>query len=314
MNIQNTQSNTHGWVTGDDPGLTFVGEFATVIYYDMVEHWAYKMENTWQGFGQGNKWDTWGVMISRGYAYSFGIGRHQWNISNEGSLCNNEGDFFIGWLKLTGCVDGQFTCNDGQCVMMEERCNQIPNCRDESDERLCELVVLKDGYNKKVPPIATVSATDMTLVPVPVTISITLLKIVSMEEVAHSIDLQFQIVLQWRDNRLTYLNLKTKSSLNALSDYDIFSLWLPRVIYSNTDQKETTKVGEEWGWSTAVTITREGNFSRSPPATVDEIEIFQGEENSLVLRQVYTKKFQCKYYLHRYPFDTQVRKGDLGKY
>ena len=314
MNIQNTQSNTHGWVTGDDPGLTFVGEFATVIYYDMVEHWAYKMENTWQGFGQGNKWDTWGVMISRGYAYSFGIGRHQWNISNEGSLCNNEGDFFIGWLKLTGCVDGQFTCDDGQCVMMEERCNQIPNCRDESDERLCELVVLKDGYNKKVPPIATVSATDMTLVPVPVTISITLLKIVSMEEVAHSIDLQFQIVLQWRDNRLTYLNLKTKSSLNALSDYDIFSLWLPRVIYSNTDQKETTKVGEEWGWSTAVTITREGNFSRSPPATVDEIEIFQGEENSLVLRQVYTKKFQCKYYLHRYPFDTQVRKGDLGKY
>ena len=31
-----------------------------------------------------------------------------------------------------------------------------------------------------------------------------------------------------------------------------------------------------------------------------------GEENSLAMRQTYTHRFQCRYLLHRYPFDTQV--------
>ena len=228
-----------------------------------------------------------------------------WNISNEDALCWTEGEFFLAWLKLSSCVDGQFTCHDGQCVTMEERCDQVPNCQDESDERQCQLVLMKDSYNRKVAPITTISAEDFTLVPVPVTISITLLKIVSMEEVAHSIDFQFEISLKWRDIRLTYMNLKTKSSLNALSDADISALWLPRVIYANTDQKKTTKVGYEW--DTIVTIIKEGNFTRSGLETVDETEMFQGDENSLVMSQIYSHKFQCQYYLERYPFDTQVK-------
>ena len=31
-----------------------------------------------------------------------------------------------------------------------------------------------------------------------------------------------------------------------------------------------------------------------------------GEENSLAMRQTYTHRFQCRYLLHRYPFDTQA--------
>ena len=53
-------------------------------------------------------------------------------------------------LKLSGCKEGNFTCNDGQCVSMDKRCNQ---CRDESDERHCNILMLKEGYNKNVPPI-----------------------------------------------------------------------------------------------------------------------------------------------------------------
>ena len=40
---------------------------------------------------------------------------------------------------------------------------------------------------------------------------------------------------------------------------------------------------------------------------LDEIEIFKGEENSLVMEQAYTHEFQCVYQLDKYPFDTQVR-------
>ena len=32
-------------------------------------------------------------------------------------------------VKVTSCGSGSFTCNDGQCVSINERCNQISNCR-----------------------------------------------------------------------------------------------------------------------------------------------------------------------------------------
>ena len=56
-----------------------------------------------------------------------------------------------------------------------------------------------------------------------------------------------------------------------------------------------------------VSVKREGNFTRSGYDLVDETEIFKGEENTLIMTQSYTHKFQCIYQLGRYPFDTQVR-------
>ena len=96
--------------------------------------------------------------------------------------------------------------------------------------------------------------------------------------------------------------------MNALSEEDFKQLWLPKVIYENTDQKETTRLGVAWEWETKVHIKREGNFTRSGRDKVDETEIFNGAENSLIMSQVYTHTFQCNYLLSAYPFDTQVIK------
>ena len=107
---------------------------------------------------------------------------------------------------------------------------------------------------------------------------------------------------------MIYHNLKSKASLNALTDEDIETIWLPLIVYDNTDQKEVTRLGEygngEWG--TSVTVTREGNFTRSDINNVDEAEIFKGAGNSLTMNQTYTWEFQCTYKLQRYPFDKQV--------
>ena len=132
------------------------------------------------------------------------------------------------------------------------------------------------------------------------------MKVVEIEEADHSIHLQFQISLTWRENRVKYFNLKTKSALNARTKEEMKQLWLPLVVYDNTDQKEVTRLGENWEWVTRVTVTREGNFTRSGIEEVDEAEIFQGAENRLTMNQTYTWEFQCKYELKRYPFDTQV--------
>ena len=112
-------------------------------------------------------------------------------------------------------------------------------------------------------------------------------------------------MLEWREtDRVTYHNLKKEISLNTLSN--INELWLPLIIYDNTDQKESTRLAPWNEWTTTVTVTREGEFNRSDLRDVDEIEIFKGSKNKLTMYQTYTKQFQCKYQLHRYPFDTQV--------
>ena len=105
---------------------------------------------------------------------------------------------------------------------------------------------------------------------------------------------------------MKYQNLKQKTSLNALTEDDIGKLWLPLIIYDNTDQKASTRLGWITEWLTRVSVIREGTFARSGLDEVDEAEIFEGDENTLMMSQTYTREFQCKYKLQQYPFDIQV--------
>ena len=53
-------------------------------------------------------------------------------------------------------MDDEFTCDDGQCIDISTRCDQIVDCQDESDEQGCQLVILDKGYKAKVPPFTVV--------------------------------------------------------------------------------------------------------------------------------------------------------------
>ena len=184
----------------------------------------------------------------------------------------------------------------------------MPDCRDKSDENGCRPILLESNYNKNIPPIGRSSEGGS--VPADVGVSLTLMKVVEIEERDHSVHLQFEINLQWRENRVKYQNLKEETSLNALNMEDVRNIWLPRIIYANTDQKESTRVGMDWEWATGVSVRREGEFTRSGMNEVDEAEIFEGADNILIMTQTYTHQFQCKYQLQQYPFDTQVRVVD----
>ena len=236
---------------------------------------------------------------------SFALGKHKWTVSGDKYQCFGGKEYTLQ-MKLTGCNSTQFTCDDGQCVNMEERCNQTPNCEDKSDETDCKILALEKGYNKRVPPVGTIGGRVKTLKPVEVNVSLTLFKVVAMAEEDHSIELQFQISLEWKENRATYYNLKSQSYRNALSEDEFKRLWLPLVVYVNTDNYLTTRLGQEWEWSTDVDVKKEGNFTRSGFEVLDEIYLFKGEENGLIMTQSYTHEFQCEYKLQRYPFDTQV--------
>ena len=53
---------------------------------------------------------------------SIPIGRHKWLVENN--VCN-EGETSAEILLISGCEEGQFTCDDGKCLQIEQRCNNI---------------------------------------------------------------------------------------------------------------------------------------------------------------------------------------------
>ena len=50
------------------------------------------------------------------------VGRHQWRIENN--ICN-QGETSIETLLISGCQEDQYTCDDGKCLNINQRCNNI---------------------------------------------------------------------------------------------------------------------------------------------------------------------------------------------
>ena len=159
--------------------------------------------------------------ISEAPFSSFALGSHNWVITNDNKVCSPRGESYIKHLKLTGCKVGEFTCSDGQCIKMDERCDQIIHCKDNSDEKNCNLLVFKeeDSYNKKVSPFTL--DTEKNIIPVEVNVSTTLMNVLDISEQSHTIDLKIGITLKWYENRVFYYNLKTKEALNIMSDLEV---------------------------------------------------------------------------------------------
>ena len=104
---------------------------------------------------------------------------------------------------------------------MEERCDQIIDCKDNSDEKNCYLLVFKEeeSYNTKVPPF-TINK-DKTKDPVKVNVSTSLMNVLAISERDHTIDLKLGITLNWYEYRVLYNNLKTEEALNILSAKEV---------------------------------------------------------------------------------------------
>ena len=149
---------------------------------------------------------------------------------------------------------------------MERRCDQVIHCGDNSDEKNCNLLVFKEAesYNKKVPPFSLDA--EETITPVKVAVSTSLMNVLAISEFSHTIDLKLGITLEWYENRVLYHNLKTKEALNTLSDMEAASIWIPYIIFKNTDNDEAITIDT----MTSVSITRGGEFTRSGAEVADE--------------------------------------------
>ena len=160
------------------------------------------------------------------------------------------------------------------------------------------MLVMKTTCKNKIAPFEFNDG----IIPVNVNLSVTVIDVLSILEKDLQIMLKFRLFMNWYDYRLSYHNLKESKLLNSLTRNEVEQIWIPFIIFSNTENSEFTEGNKE----SEISVIREGDFSESTLDITEERNIFVGKENRMSFRQMYSKQFRCLFQLQLYPFDTQV--------
>ncbi|XP_045611201.2 LOW QUALITY PROTEIN: uncharacterized protein [Procambarus clarkii] len=216
------------------------------------------------------------------------LGLHKWNIT--GDLCPTP----YQDLLLTACRADQYTCNDGTCITKMQRCDLEVNCPDQSDERLCNAVVVPGDYIKEVPPAR--KGTE----PARIHMKLTILSLQPIDTANMKLTLDLSIELMWRDPRLKMESLNLAETLNVI--YDEENIWRPELLFQDVTW---TEAETRLQWETFVVVMESG-AEPDDITRVREDEVYPGELNSLKLTQTYWVKVSCLMKLEHYPFDSQL--------
>lgn len=152
------------------------------------------------------------------------LGTSFWNISGD-YKCASQVDQIE--LNFHICDDKQFNCDNGQCIGIELRCDGTSDCKDNSDEAHCKTVLPSMNYNKQSGDTSTSNGLTE------VTMSITLLNFLAINDNEGSIKIQFQVDMSWIDSRLTFFNLIDDET--ALSTIEESSIWKPIFFLGEVD-------------------------------------------------------------------------------
>ena len=199
------------------------------------------------------------------------------------------------------------------------RCDGKPDCDDGSDEVDCGKFHIDKSYLGNY-PAPSLDENNISSNKSKVVLKIDLLNILDIAEVDSLLELQFNLVLSWRDQRLGFRNLKDSDYLNTVSYEEALSIWYPKVVFFNTKEKNVAKVMKGtliWFISTlwcsfqyddksSMLINRTGKYHVSTVDNLHNNHLYLGKENDIVMSRIFTTKFICEYQLKHYPFDTQV--------
>ena len=112
------------------------------------------------------------------------------------------------------------------------------------------------------------------------------------------------------------VDLNADDDLNTLTLQAREDIWIPQVVFYNTEIKMETLNDEK----AFATVKRSGPFTRRELSSLHNAYLYQGDENPITLSRVYSSKLICEFNMAVYPFDTQrcsatfIMKGNSGKF
>ena len=193
-------------------------------------------------------------------------------------------------------------CNDGNCIDLSKKCDIINDCFDSSDEHFCSLLSMKHYGQNYNPFMADIGFDeDSKIVPAAVNISIDLMKITGIKEIEMKFEMKFNLLVDWIDSRLTWMNLLTNKSLNLLFDDEIAKMWVPTLVFRNTEQEVKTTADND----SMILIDKVSSF-KTDLFDLYETAYYSGSQNPISYSRKYTQEFLCQFELKKYPFDTQT--------
>ncbi|XP_068216480.1 uncharacterized protein [Palaemon carinicauda] len=194
---------------------------------------------------------------------------------------------------LTYCEGEDFTCSDGSCINIVNRCDQVTHCPDNSDELNCGILQLPVGYTPNLPPPSFDGA------PLLMKIAVEITSVREFNLVGFSMQLDMIQSVTWKDGRLTFANLRPGDFTNQAGVDE--PVWRPILAIKDASKSPTDIVMR----NEMFRVNRESTSLSDQDTRTREDKLYAGADNSMKIVQQYTVKFMCLFSLQMYPFDTQ---------
>ena len=224
---------------------------------------------------------------------TLGLGTNIWRVVND-EMCQK--GVVSKPFSLTACQETQFTCGDGLCIELEERCNGVPDCKDKTDEVSCTVSTMDSSYNKFLSPPPQNKSSK-----VEVMIGITIQSLDSFEIIESRFKVEFEVNLRWYDSRLSFNNLREDKGTNSMGPDEKISIWFPSFVFFNTQQKLESIVDGK----SLISVERNGEGTLADSTFTEAKLVYKCKENPIVYERLYNEYFTCDYQMPWYPFDTQ---------
>ncbi|KAL7648871.1 UNVERIFIED_CONTAM: hypothetical protein RMT77_000791 [Armadillidium vulgare] len=282
----NSQFDRYYYFTVEDDTYYFFGEKYSFIKYIPPDSKESSNFGIWKLFRLDVP-DIFGEMKLK-YKNHLPIGKNSWTLHDNN--CETSHDDLI----LTVCSEHQFTCNDGTCVSLKERCDFESDCSDNSDEIDCQSLIKPPEYSNIAPPprLNKKNKTSIKFY-----FDIFAVKKINIKEFTFAIEMSLTMI--WRDSRLTFRNLREQKHLNITEDRDL--PWTPQYFF----------LGDEDISSDVQFLSRSVIVRKNAPSIDDNDEnihreeIFLGKENDLVLQHKFILTTYCLFDLSLFPFNSQ---------